>query len=116
MVRRGFEKLSQIRHEQTRAGVGRRGHGANAIVVVGIHLPPNIDEALAENIDPALARVVERSGTLTKTRVPTFSSWKDSGWASMSMFPTCFPLVSRMASAPPPPGRVTLPARNFSPP
>ena len=59
MVRRGFEKLSQIRHEQTRAGVGRRGNAANAIVVVEIHLPPNIDEALAENIDPALARVVE---------------------------------------------------------
>jgi len=48
MVRRGFEKLSQIRHEQTRPGVGRRGNAANAIVVVGVHLPPNIDEALAD--------------------------------------------------------------------
>ena len=48
MVRRGFEKLSQIRHEQTRARVGRSGNAANTIVVVGVYLAPNIDEALAE--------------------------------------------------------------------
>jgi hypothetical protein len=47
MVRRGFEKFTQIGHKQTRARVGRRGNAPNPIVMIGIRLSPNIDEALA---------------------------------------------------------------------
>src|SRR5262249_12749766 len=48
MVRRGFEKFLQIWHKQTRARVGRRGDAPNPIVMIGIHLSPDIDETLAE--------------------------------------------------------------------
>ena len=52
MVRRGFEKLSQIRHEQARARIGRRGDTPNSIVMIGIRLSPNVDETFTKLLDP----------------------------------------------------------------
>src|SRR6266705_7021021 len=59
VVRNGFEEFSQVGHKQTRAPVGGRGIAPDALIVIGVFLLPSLDEAFAENIDPALARVEE---------------------------------------------------------
>src|SRR5437660_6300930 len=59
VVRNGFEQFSQVGHKQTRAPVGRRGIAPDALIMIGAFLLPSLDEAFAENIDPALARVEE---------------------------------------------------------
>src|SRR5258708_32901955 len=59
VVRNGFEEFSEVGHNQTRAPVGRRGIAPDALIMIRVFLLPSLDEAFAENIDPALARLEE---------------------------------------------------------
>src|SRR5436853_3234948 len=55
-----FEQFSKIGDKQTCPRIGRRRNAPNPVVVIGVILPPNIYEALTQNIDTALAGVEEQ--------------------------------------------------------